>query len=84
MAINPLHDQERHSFQVVAGHFYSQPKLLKTCLRPVLILFQNHVIANQLKRQNDELIKLREILDAKNVSELKLQVNKCSHLLNCA
>jgi hypothetical protein len=39
------------------------------------------VIANQLKRQNDELIKLREILDAKNVSELKLQVNKLGHIL---
>ncbi len=38
--------------------------------------FQNQVIANQLKRQNDELIKLRESLEAKNVSELKLQVQQ--------
>jgi hypothetical protein len=32
------------------------------------------VIANQLKRQNDELVKLRETLEAKNISELRLQV----------
>ena len=37
--------------------------------------FQNQVIANQLKRQNDELVKLRENLEAKNISELKLQVS---------
>jgi hypothetical protein len=35
---------------------------------------QNQVIANQLKRQNDELVKLRETLEAKNISELRLQV----------
>ena len=34
------------------------------------------MIANQLKRQNDELIKLRESLESKNVSELRLQVKQ--------
>ena len=34
---------------------------------------QNQVIANQLKRQNEELSKLRESLEAKNMSEYKLQ-----------
>ena len=40
----------------------------------VIFVLQNQVIANQLKRQNDELIKLRENLEAKNISELRLQV----------
>ena len=31
------------------------------------------MIANQLKRQNEEVTKLREALDSKNVSEYKLQ-----------
>ena len=34
---------------------------------------KNQVIANQLKRQNEEVAKMREALDAKNVSEYKLQ-----------
>ena len=34
---------------------------------------QNQVIANQLKRQNEEVSKLRESLEAKNISEYKLQ-----------
>lgn len=34
----------------------------------------NQVIANQLKRQNDELMRLRETLESKNVVELKLQM----------
>ena len=38
--------------------------------------FQNQVIANQLKRQKVELVKLKETLEAKNVSELKFQVRK--------
>lgn len=36
-------------------------------------MFQNQVIANQLRRQNEEVAKLREALDAKNVSEYKIQ-----------
>ena len=31
------------------------------------------MITNQLKRQNEEVAKMRETLDAKNVSEYKLQ-----------
>jgi hypothetical protein len=34
------------------------------------------VIANQLKRQKVELVKLKETLEAKNVSELKFQVRQ--------
>jgi hypothetical protein len=39
------------------------------------------VIANQLKRQKVELVKLKETLEAKNVSELKFQVRKLNVIM---
>ena len=36
-------------------------------------LLQNQVIANQLKRQNEAVSKLGDALEAKNMSEYKLQ-----------
>ena len=39
----------------------------------ILWFFQNQVIANQLKRQNEAVTKLSDALEAKNMSEYKLQ-----------
>jgi len=51
----------------------SQAELKHQRLKVMELETQNQVITNQLKRQNDEVAKLREALDAKNVSEYKLQ-----------
>ena len=40
---------------------------------PNPLFFQNQVIANQLKRQNEAVTKLSDALEAKNMSEYKLQ-----------
>jgi hypothetical protein len=49
--------------------------ILKRKLISILLFgLQNQVIGNQLRRQNEEILKLKETLEAKNISELKLQM----------
>ena len=51
----------------------SQAELKESHLRVMELETQNGVIANQLKRQSEEVLRLRDLLEAKSSSEAKLE-----------
>jgi len=64
---------EEELMSVRVAEVDAQAELKERGLRVMELETQNQVIANQLKRQSDDLLRVREALDAKGVTEEKLE-----------